>query len=242
MYPSDYKIKQIRNKPRLTSNCTVCEDSLINNRATFEHSERSRTDPVKTNDVCYSNNQKIRLKSRENTNHNSNNIPKRLNKNKENASSSLITTNCHVNDNNICVKYITTTLPNDKFSINTKGHSLNSKLASFCNLFVPQKYKHVVSKQNQVSKFDGCRPMMISLECKCSLRKFHIEELLSNTVFDDNTLLPRCNCEREDCNQDDILKKNSQGENLCSNGCKESKNSSSTDQNKKSIFLLLLSR
>ena len=244
MYNLDSKTNHIDSNYSSTSKCMVCGDSLVSHRIRIENSNATRNFPLKNNEICYSKIQKIILKGKGDENSGLNIYQRRFNENTENAKIPLVTTVCHVKHNNICVKYIITKLPlQDKLSTKQKEHLLNLKSASLCYLFSRQKYKHIFSKTNQVPKFDGCRPLIVSLECNCNSRlKMDLKKLKSNTVFNNNNLSSRCACEGVDCNQDDISKKNRHEENLYFNGYKEDRNSYNSDKNKESFCSLLLRR
>ena len=247
MHTSNSNIKFAGQKRNISSNfCTVCGDTLVKNRVTFKHTTQNRKPLINNNAVYYSNNQQITAKSSKHSN-----CGKLLQTKKldiiEEVPINLITTTGHVKHNNICVKYVTTTLPaKQKFRINKKCiTSIKQKFILFTYSLLPQKYKEGISKKGKAPKFDGCRPLIVSLECKCSRQeKMHItNNLQSHALFDNNVLFPRCICEKVfDCNQDDQLKKNSHGENLCSNGCIASSIANNSDQNKNSIRFLLRSR
>ena len=151
-----------------------------------------------------------------------------------------ITTTNHVKQNNVCVKYVNTPLPKtEHFHISPK--CVKRKLWSFTYNILPQKFKHIFAKKDEVSKFDRCRPMIVSLECKCDGKeKMHItKKLQAHTLLDKNIIFPQCNCETVIKNNPDN-KLTKEEENLCTNGCASSlAKASYSHQNKKSFCFLL---
>ena len=248
MHKSNSNVKFAGQKNNILSNsCTVCGGSLVKNRVTFKPTIQNSKHLLNNNAVYYSNNRKITEKSSKHSTCDLNYLQKRKIESIEDVPINLITATGHVKHNNICVKYVTTTLPaKQKFRINKKCiNSIKQKIISFTYSLLPQKYKQRISKKGKAPKFDGCRPLIVSLECKCSRQeKMHItNSLQSHALFDNNVLFPRCICEKVfDRNQDHQLKKNSHGENLCSNGCIASSIANNSDQNKNSIHFLLRSR
>ena len=229
MYKSNFQIKNGKPHQGIKTRCTACRDYMIKNQTTFDEPMTNFKTPLNNKTFHYLNNCRTIFAQKPDEMYHLPYTPTRPDKCVGNVQTNRITTTEHVKHNKICVKYVATTLPpKEKFRISTKCISLQHKLFSLGYFFQPQ---NLISKKNKASKFDGCRPLLVSLECKCGSQY-------------SNSFNTRCICKKDiDCNPDDKLKKNSHRENLCSNGSKELKKSSGNkDQNKNSLCSLLPSR
>ena len=103
----------------LPNSCTVCGDSIVKNRVTFKHTRQNRKSILNNNSVYYSKNPKIPTSSTRQTKFVLNNTQSKKLDVTEDAPINLITATGHVKHNNICVKYVTKTIPEkEKFRIN----------------------------------------------------------------------------------------------------------------------------
>ena len=242
---SSSKINNIRRHHKRVSQCTACGGPLAQSRVTFTNSASNHDNIINNNVPYYSNDLHRNTSTNKTCNNNESDFvqTKRVGGCRDIQTPIKITTTNLVKHNNICVKYVNTPLPKQEhFHISPK--CVKRKLWSFTYTILPQKYKHIISKKNKVSKFDRCRPMIVSLECKCGGKeKMHItKKSQQHTLFDKNFIFPQCTCDSSfEGNLGNKL--NKKGENLCSNGCAASlENDSYTPQDKNSICSWFLSR
>lgn len=234
------KINNVRQHHKRVSQCTACGDPLAQSRVTIKNSEHYPKISANNNLYYHSSNlHGINKADRRDINENSKNTkPQRIDNDGGFQLPIKITTSKHVKGNNVCVKYVSTPLPKtERFHISSK--CIKRKLWSFTYNIVPKKYKYLFEKKNKAAKFDRCRPMIVSLDCKCDGKeKMHItNKLQAHTLFDKNILFPQCNCESS---HDKIVKKE---DNFCTHGCIASlDDNSSNQQNKNSFCFLFLSR
>ena len=239
------KINNVRQHHKRVSQCTACGGPLAQSRVTINNSEHYPEISANNNVYYQSNNlngvdkanKKVITDNPKNAN------PQRINNDGGFQPPIKITTSKHVKVNNVCVKYVNTPLPKtERFHISSK--CIKRKLWSFTYNIVPKKYKYLFEKKNKASKFDRCRPMIVSLDCKCGGKeKMHItKKLQAHTLLDKNIIFPQCNCEisHESKLYNKIVKKE---ENFCTHGCVASLDDScSNQQNKNSFCFLFLSR
>ena len=234
------KINNVRQHHKRVSQCTACGDPLAQSRVTIKNSEHYPKISANNNLYYHSSNlHGINKADRRDINENSKNTkPQRIDNDGGFQLPIKITTSKHVKGNNVCVKYVSTPLPKtERFHISSK--CIKRKLWSFTYNIVPKKYKYLFEKNNKAAKFDRCRPMIVSLDCKCDGKeKMHItNKLQAHTLFDKNILFPQCNCESS---HKKIVKKE---DNFCTHGCIASlDDNSSNQQNKNSFCFLFLSR
>ena len=239
------KINNVRQHHKRVSQCTACGGPLAQSRVTIKNSEHHPKISANNNLYYHSNNlYGVNKVDRRDINDNSMNTKSQRIENDGGFQLPIkITTSKHVKGNNVCVKYVNTPLPKtERFRISSK--CIKRKLWSFTYNIVPKKYKYLFEKNNKASKFDRCRPMIVSLECKCGGKeKMHItKKLQAYTLLDKNIIFPQCNCEssHESKLYNKIVKKE---ENFCTHGCVASlDDNSSNQQNKNSFCFLFLSR
>ena len=245
MNESGFKVNNLRQHHKRVSQCTACGGPLAQSRVTFNNSDRQNYTSSNNNVYYYSNDLTSNtLTSQKCVNNDSKYLkPQEIKNSKDIQPPIKITTTNHVKQNNVCVKFVNTPLPKtEHFYISPK--CVKRKLWSFTYNILPQKFKQIFAKKNEASKFDRCRPMIVSLECKCDGKeKMHItKKLQAHTLLDKNIILPKCNCESSlKSNLDNKLTK--RRENLCTSGCAElSDNASNSHPNKNSFCFMLLTR
>ena len=242
---SGFKVNNLRQHHKRVSQCTACGGPLAQSRITFKTSDRHNGTSTNNNVYYYSKNlTNNTLTSQNCVSNDSKYLKQQEIKNSGDIQPPIkITTTNHVKQNNVCVKYVNTPLPKtEHFHISPK--CVKRKLWSFTYNILPQKFKHIFAKKDEASKFDRCRPMIVSLECKCDGKeKMHItKKLEAHTLLDKNIILPKCNCESSiKSNLDN--KSTKKGEHLCTNGCAELfDNAINSHPNKNSFCFMLITR
>ena len=234
-----------------TSNCWVCGESLIEKTraiTTVEKSQVGKQDNFIIHDdlIYYLNNRRTISMEKKGKNVLFYGLETKQVESREDMLTSVISNRNYFKDNKICTKYVNEILPfpqKNGFQIRKACSSMKRKVSLFIFPILQQNLKNkIISNEHNISKFDGCRPLIVSLECKCGKGE-KIMQSQSPIVLDNNNLTASCICEKVVyCDQDDKLKENSQDENLCTNGCNKSREYKRIDQNKNSICFLLLSR
>ena len=247
MYTSNNKYITCRKHKNNPEKCTVCGGSLIKNHSkmTFQNlvsNKYLKINIIKNQQNIFNDHATIKnFWDNKNVPARSA-LPNRI---------SQITSDKHVEYNNVCVEYITKFPFND---ISSKKRNLSE--IKWCKLRWPYR-KIVASDFVQAAKFDGCRPLMVSLECSCN---DNTEEVQNNPVTgqqksmstfptlnnNNNNNVLQCACEQsnnfkqlsEKCNNG-----KSQGEKICSsNRCTGNQNINKCYDRENSIHLLPLAR